>query len=547
MQPPPPKPPRKVDTKNMAKNKGGKKFNRQRRMSLANKKKMMLVKRWHEFADNHQSKESAKYIEKIIRYLVKKDEVSDKSSRQRSALNNALFNILKLMILGAVVVGLIERWGFLDSIWWSYVTLSTLGFGDLTPTQPLSMWFTTLFIVIGIGQLSNGISTVAAYLKAKKEEANLALHLEEERQEREEREKHILASPRGSPRNGDAIDQMAGHISNVLTHSPRDSIKNMASGVKSMGKKAMNAATNPGMSARAASNALKREIQECKTFFYVISYFLFTLLFAAVFLHLSDDWNIGHGFYFVLTIATTIGYGDQSSMYPLNGKNITNNDITYAQCISAKGNCAVSNTTMCNGNTYEQCNCSFSDASKVFIIFFSGYTFSQLSAVIDAVPVKACERFKARGKKQTVSPVNSDDGGDVESVYVEEEGTKEKNTAAKSCIKALTKCVTFFITFILVYAYIIFGGVLFTALEPDSFTTMIDGMYFSLVTLTTIGYGDFSPSTPTSQVAWGFYMIFGFVLVAKFLGTLSGIWKSCAKKTTKVWACICLPFGIGGT
>ena len=75
MQPPPPKPPRKVDTKSMAKNKDGKKFNRQRRMSLANKKKMMLVKRWHEFADNHQSKESAKYIEKIIRYLVKKDEV----------------------------------------------------------------------------------------------------------------------------------------------------------------------------------------------------------------------------------------------------------------------------------------------------------------------------------------------------------------------------------------------------------------------------------------------------------------------------------------
>jgi hypothetical protein len=540
--PPPPKPPRKnrnlptINTDNKGKlsaMKRNKKEERERRMSRANKKKIMLINRWHSFSKHETSKESAKYIEKIIRYLVKKDEVSDKSSRQRAALNNALFNILKLMIVGAAVVGLIERWTLTDSLWWSYVTLSTLGFGDMTPQDPVSMWFTTFFIIYGIGQLSSGISTVAAYLKAKKEEANMALHLEEERQAREERENHILVTPRG-----DAIDQMADGIGRVMTQSPRDSINQMANGIKHMGENVLRAAKDPGASAKAAKRAMKRDLQECAKFFYAISYFICTLIAAAVFLHLSDDWNIGHGFYFILTVATTIGYGDQSSLYKFNGKNVTNNDITYDQCINSKGTCTVVNTTMCNGNTYSQCTCSFSDASKIFIMLFSGYTFSQLSGVIDAVPVRACERFKTRGKKQAVAPIRALEEEEVE----EERNTENRKTI---CFKMLRQLFSFLITLGLVYGYLILGGILFMALEPAQFTNMLDGVYFSLVTLTTIGYGDFSPSTRSSQVAWGLYMIFGFVLVAKFLGTLSSIWKACAKKTTKIWACLCSPFGIG--
>ncbi len=532
---PPPKPPRlenlsaatnSSSTKKLSK----KKTKKAKRISIAKKKKLALIERWETFAKSEQTKESAKYIEKIIRYLVKKDEVSDKSSRQRSALYSAMFNILFLMIVGAVFVGLVERWTFLDSIWWSYVTLSTLGFGDKTPENPLAMWFTSLFIIYGIGQLSNGISTVVAYLKAKKEEAELALHLEEERHEREEREKQTLLTPRQ-----DMVDKIASGIGQAVTQSPRESINQMARGIKRVGDNVINVAKNPRASASSASRAFKKEVQECRAFAYIITYFIFTLICAAIFLHLSDGWNIGHGFYFVLTIATTIGYGDQSSLYPLNGKNVTGNETTYAECVGAKGNCVVSTVAMCNGNTYNQCSCSFSDASKVFIIFFSGYTFSQLSAVIDSVPVKACERFrtKVRGNRHAVSPAGT---------TLEEDDTTSKES---TMLMVVRNCCSLFITLTMVYGYLILGGLIFTSLEPETFSTLLDGIYFSLVTLTTIGYGDFSPSTPASQVVWGFYMIFGFVFVAKFLGALSSIWKACAKRSTRFWACLCSPFGIG--
>ena len=519
---PPAKPPRFKDlsvatNSSSAKKVSKKKAKKAKRVSIAKKKQLALIERWEAFAKGEQTKESAKYVEKIIRYLVKKDEVSDKSSRQRSALFSAMFNILFLMIVGAVFVGLVERWTFLDSIWWSYVTLSTLGFGDKTPEEPVAMWFTSLFIIYGIGQLSNGISTVVSYLKAK-EEALLALHLEEERHERLEREKQTLLTPRQ-----DMVDKIASGIGQAVTQSPRESINQMARGIKRVGDNVINVAKNPRASASSAGRAFKKEMQECRAFAYIVTYFVFTLICAAIFLHLSDGWNIGHGFYFVLTIATTIGYGDQSSLYPLNGKNVTGNETTYAECVGAKGNCVVSTVAMCNGNTYNQCSCSFSDASKVFIVFFSGYTFSQLSSVIDSVPVKAFERFriKVRGKKHAVSPAETTS---------EEDDTTRNDSAI---LIVARNCCSLFITLTMVYGYLILGGLIFMTLEPETFSTLLDGIYFSLVTLTTIGYGDFSPSTPASQVVWGFYMIFGFVFVAKFLGALSSIWKACAKRSTR--------------
>merc|ERR1711871_183955 len=140
-------------------------------------------------------------------------------------------------------------------------------------------------------------------------------------------------------------------------------------------------------------------------------------------------------------------------VYPLNGKNVTGNETTYAECVGAKGNCVVSTVAMCNGNTYNQCSCSFSDASKVFIILFSGYTFSQLSAVIDSVPVKACERFrtKVRGNRHAVSPAGPTS---------EEDDTTSKESTMLIVVR---NCCSLFITLTTVYGYLILGGFIFTS------------------------------------------------------------------------------------
>ena len=52
-----------------------------------------------------------------------------------------------MILLGAIVVGTIEEWTPLESIYWSIVTLTTVGYGDYVPTKDSSVWFCTLFFI----------------------------------------------------------------------------------------------------------------------------------------------------------------------------------------------------------------------------------------------------------------------------------------------------------------------------------------------------------------------------------------------------------------
>ena len=55
-----------------------------------------------------------------------------------------------LVALGTVVYRYIEDWSWVDSFYFSVVTITTVGFGDLTPTTDGGKLFTVLYIVVGI-------------------------------------------------------------------------------------------------------------------------------------------------------------------------------------------------------------------------------------------------------------------------------------------------------------------------------------------------------------------------------------------------------------
>lgn len=52
-----------------------------------------------------------------------------------------------MILFGALVVGLIEEWSPLESIYWSIVTLTTVGYGDYVPTKNSAVWFCTVFFI----------------------------------------------------------------------------------------------------------------------------------------------------------------------------------------------------------------------------------------------------------------------------------------------------------------------------------------------------------------------------------------------------------------
>ncbi len=56
-----------------------------------------------------------------------------------------------LLILGTVFYSFQEGWSYIDSLYFSVVTLTTVGYGDLHPTTTASKMFTVLYIFIGVG------------------------------------------------------------------------------------------------------------------------------------------------------------------------------------------------------------------------------------------------------------------------------------------------------------------------------------------------------------------------------------------------------------
>lgn len=76
--------------------------------------------------------------------------------------------------LGTVVFHYLEKFSWVDAYYFSIVTLTTVGYGDLTPQTDLGKIFTTFYILAGVGIITTFISYTL-----KKREARLHRRQEE--------------------------------------------------------------------------------------------------------------------------------------------------------------------------------------------------------------------------------------------------------------------------------------------------------------------------------------------------------------------------------
>ena len=62
--------------------------------------------------------------------------------------------------LGTVVYRWLEGWSWVDSLYFSVVTLTTVGYGDLSPTTDASKLFTVAYLAAGISLLGASFNEI---------------------------------------------------------------------------------------------------------------------------------------------------------------------------------------------------------------------------------------------------------------------------------------------------------------------------------------------------------------------------------------------------
>jgi voltage-gated potassium channel Kch len=88
------------------------------------------------------------FIKTIIAFLKDKD------------YREILISTSVVITIGTVFYHFQEGWGWLDSLYFSVITLTTIGYGDFSPATDLGKIFTIFYIVIGLGMILSFIHII---------------------------------------------------------------------------------------------------------------------------------------------------------------------------------------------------------------------------------------------------------------------------------------------------------------------------------------------------------------------------------------------------
>ncbi len=79
--------------------------------------------------------------------------------------------LLVIILFGsATFYHYIEKWRYLDAVYFSATTVTTIGYGDITPHTDAGKIFTIIFAFTGVGIVLYGLSLIASHFVEVREE-----------------------------------------------------------------------------------------------------------------------------------------------------------------------------------------------------------------------------------------------------------------------------------------------------------------------------------------------------------------------------------------
>ena len=82
-----------------------------------------------------------------------------------------IFVLTTLIASGTIFYWSVGGWGVIDSLYFSVMTMSTIGYGDFHPTTTLSKLFTITYALLSIGVFVAVVTKIVAAILDKKRES----------------------------------------------------------------------------------------------------------------------------------------------------------------------------------------------------------------------------------------------------------------------------------------------------------------------------------------------------------------------------------------
>ena len=85
---------------------------------------------------------------------------SIKKTQEKHQFKILLLAVIMVLSLGMIFYHFVEKWKWLDSLYFSVVTLATIGYGDFAPTRDVSKIFTIVYVFLGIAIIFSFINVI---------------------------------------------------------------------------------------------------------------------------------------------------------------------------------------------------------------------------------------------------------------------------------------------------------------------------------------------------------------------------------------------------
>lgn len=111
------------------------------------------------------------FLKTIISYL------------QDEEYRDLLITTAIILALGSIAYHYLEGWSWVDSLYFSVITLTTIGYGDFSPATDAGKLFTIFYIIIGLGIILSFIDTIYSHYST--------IRHKESKQEKKNKEKEV--------------------------------------------------------------------------------------------------------------------------------------------------------------------------------------------------------------------------------------------------------------------------------------------------------------------------------------------------------------------